>query len=111
VSAALLHAGVSAVFMAPGSMLIGFLVLSVFWALISGSSVTPTNKPTTKRMLVALVVALAGGLSCFAWLKEVKAYHSAMVVDEAFYYENVPMGTLPRFWFHGNFPRHESQMP
>jgi O-antigen ligase len=30
VSAALLHAGVSAVFMAPGSMLVGFLVLSVF---------------------------------------------------------------------------------
>jgi len=111
VAAALLHAGVSAVFMAPGSMLIGFLVLSVFWALISDSSVTPRNKPTTKRALVALVVALAGGLLCFAWLKEVKAYHSAMVVDEAFYYENVPMGTLPRFWFHGNFPRHESQMP
>jgi O-antigen ligase len=111
VSAALLHAGVSAVFMAPGSMLIGFLVLSVFWALISDSIVTPRNKPTTKRVLVALVVMLAGGALCLAWLKEVRAYHSAMVVDEAFYYENVPMGTLPRFWFHGNFPRHESQMP
>jgi O-antigen ligase len=114
VSAALLHAGVSAVFMAPGSMLIGFLVLSVFWALISDSSVTLTNKPTTKRTLVALValvVILAGGALCLAWLKEVKAYHSAMIVDEVFYYENVPMGTLPRFWFHGNFPRHESQMP
>jgi O-antigen ligase len=111
VSAALLQAGVSAVFMAPGSMLIGFLVLSVFWALIGDSSVTPRNKPTTKRVLVALVVILAGGVLCFAWLKEVKEYRSAMVVDKAFYYENVPMGTLPRFWFHGNFPRHESQMP
>jgi O-antigen ligase len=111
VSAALLHAGVSAVFMAPGSMLIGFLVLSVFWALISDSSVTPRNKPTIKRVLVALIVILAGGALCLAWLKEVRAYHSAMIVDEAFYYENVPMGTLPRFWFHGNFPRSESQMP
>jgi O-antigen ligase len=111
VSAALLHAGVSAVFMAPGSMLIGFLMLSVFWALISDRSVTPRNKPTTKRVLVGLVVMLAGGALCLAWLKEVRAYHSAMVVDEVFYYENVPMGTLPRFWFHGNFPRHESQMP
>jgi O-antigen ligase len=111
VSAALLHAGVSAVFMAPGSMLIGFLVLSVFWSLISESSVTPRNKPTAKRALVALVVILAGGVLCVAWLKEVRAYHSAMIIDEAFYYENVPMGTLPRFWFHGNFPRHEAQMP
>jgi O-antigen ligase len=111
VSAALLHAGVSAVFMASGSMLIGFLVLSVFWALISNSSVTPRNKPTTKRALVALVVIMAGGVLCVAWLKEVRAYHSAMIIDEAFYYENVPMGTLPRFWFHGNFPRYEAQMP
>ncbi|WP_177313711.1 O-antigen ligase family protein [Marinobacter gelidimuriae] len=111
VSAALLHAGVSAVLMAPGSMLIGFLVLSVFWALISDDSVTSTNKPTTKRTIVALAVALAGGLLCLTWLKEVRAYHSAMIVDEVFYYENVPMGTLPRFWLHGNFPRHESQMP
>jgi O-antigen ligase len=113
VSAALLHAGVSAVFMAPGSMLIGFLVLSVFWALISDSSpdLAPTNRPTTKRALVALVVILAGGGLCFVWLKEVKAYHSAMVVDKAFYYEDVPAGNLPRFWLHGNFPRHESQMP
>ena len=59
----------------------------------------------------ASVVILAGGALCLAWLKEVRAYHSAMVVDEAFYYENVPVGTLPRFWFHGNFPRYESQMP
>lgn len=111
VSAALLHAGVSAVFMAPGSMLIGFLVLSVFWALISDARVTSTTKPTTKRAIAALVVILTGGMLCLAWLKEVRAYHSAMIVDEVFYYENVPMGTLPRFWFHGNFPRHESQMP
>jgi hypothetical protein len=71
-------------------MLIGFLVLSVFWALISEGSVTPTNRPKTKRVLVALVVILAGGALCLAWLKEVRAYHSAMVVDKAFYYENVP---------------------
>jgi hypothetical protein len=80
-------------------------------ALISESSVTPRHKPTTKRALVALVIILAGGVLYVAWLKEVRAYHSAMIIDEAFYYENVPMGTLPRFWFHGNFPRHEAQMP
>ena len=111
VSAALLHAGVSAVFMAPGSMLIGFLVLSAFWALINDDSVFSENKPTKKRTMVAITIVLVGSVLCLAWLKEVRAYHSAMVADQVFYFESVPAGTLPRFWFHGNFPRHESQMP
>lgn len=112
VSAALLHAGVSAVFMAPGSMLIGFLVLSVFWALITPDLLPATQKRRTgKRFVAAAIVALVMGISCFYWLSEVSAYHQAMEDDLEFYYENVPAGTLPRFWFHGNFPRHPSQMP
>lgn len=112
VSAALLHAGVSAVFMAPGSMLIGFLVLSVFWALIASDLSPVTEKKYAgKRCVAAVVVALAMGASCFYWLTEVSAYHEAMEDDLEFYYENVPAGTLPRFWFNGNFPRHSSQMP
>lgn len=111
VSAALLHAGVSAVFMAPGSMLIGFLVLCVFWALITPN--TPPNTPRYPRVraLIAILAAMLIGLSCYFWLQQVAAYHKAVESDQEFYYENVPAGTLPRFWFHGNFPRHPDQMP
>jgi len=111
VSAALLHAGVSAVFMAPGSMLIGFLVLCVFWALITPESRPVTPKRPKARVLAAVFVGLLISAPCIYWLNEVAAYHKAMESDLEFYYENVPAGTLPRFWFHGNFPRHPSQMP
>lgn len=111
VSAALLHAGASAVFMAPGSMLIGFLVLSVFWALITPEMPPVTPKHSGRRFVAAVSVALVMGGLCFYWLAEVSAYHKAMEDDLEFYYENVPAGTLPRFWFHGNFPRHPDYMP
>ncbi|NWO04793.1 MAG: hypothetical protein HLX50_03585, partial [Alteromonadaceae bacterium] len=111
VSAALLHAGVSAVFMAPGSMLIGLLVLSVFWALI-----TPDREPVvTKHPRIRAVTAVFAGLlisvPCYYWLKEVSAYHQAMERDLESHYKKVPAGMLPRFWLHGNYPRHPSQMP
>lgn len=112
VSAALLHAGVSAVFMAPGSMLIGFLVLSVFWALIAPDLLPVTQKKRLGgRFLAAAMVAVVMGVLCFYWLSEVLAYHAAMEGDLEFYNDGVRAGTLPRFWFHGNFPRHPSQMP
>jgi O-antigen ligase len=111
VSAALLHAGVSAVFMAPGSMLIGFLVLCVFWALITPESRPVKPRRPKARALAAVFVGLLVSAPCFYWLNEVAEYHEAMESDLEFYYENVPAGTLPRFWFHGNFPRHPSQMP
>jgi O-antigen ligase len=111
VSAALLHAGVSAVFMAPGSMLVGFLVLCVFWALIMPESRPVTPKRPKARALAAVFVGLFLSAASLYWVGEVAEYHEAMESDREFYYENVPAGTLPRFWFHGNFPRHPSQMP
>lgn len=112
VSAALLHAGVSAVFIAPGSMLIGFLVLSVFWALIAPDLLPVTQKKHLgDRFLAAAMVAVVVGVLCFYWLSEVSAYHAAMESDLEFYNDEVRAGTLPRFWFHGNFPRNPSQMP
>jgi len=111
VSAALMHAGVSAVFIAPGSMLIGFLVLSMFWALISDDLQLSKVRPTKTRTIFAVTVSGVFAALCLLWLGEVRAYHASMVDDEEFYYENIPSGTLPRFWLHGNYPRHESQMP
>ncbi len=111
VSAALLHAGVSAVFMAPGSMLIGFLVLCVFWLLISPESGPVTPGRPKARALVAGFVGLLISAPCLYWVGEVAEYHGAMERDLEFYYENASSGTQPRFWVHGNFPRHPSQMP
>jgi O-antigen ligase len=111
VSAALLHAGVSAVFMAPGSMLIGFLVLCVFWALITPDEQPITPKRPKARAVAAVLVGLLISLPSFFWLNEVAAYHKAMESDLEFYNSSVSAGTLPRFWFHGNFPRHPRQMP
>ncbi|WP_328186526.1 O-antigen ligase family protein [Marinobacter sp. OP 3.4] len=110
VSAALLHAGVSAVFMAPGSMLIGFLVLTVFWALISPNTQAAPRK-SKGRALAAIVAGVTLGiLACF-WLREVTVYYHAMVEDRDHHFDSVPYGTPPRFWYYGNFPRHPSQMP
>ena len=113
VTAALVHAGVSAVFIAPGSMLIGLLVLSVFWALISpdlqpvGSNQSRFSASALAGYMLVIAFTLAGSL----WFREVLRYHQAMTEDLVYYQENVPQGMLPRFWFHGNFPRHPSQMP
>lgn len=104
VSAALLHAGVSAVFMAPGSMLIGFLVLCLFWALILPNR-SPTSARTRVGVLLAIVTtAVLSALFGF-WLREVTVYHQAMEDDRDARYQSVPYGTPPRFWYYGDFPR------
>lgn len=108
VSAAMLHAGVSAIFMAPGSMLIGFLVLSVFWALITPERSAIKVKPSRTRFIAAGLVMIAIAIPCGYWLADVSAYHKAMENDLELYYEKVPAGMLPRFWLHGNFPRHDT---
>ena len=104
VSAALVHAGASAVFMAPGSMLIGFLVLSIFWALISPSVDTPSSSSWGRRVLAVSVAGIAGILWVL-WFGEVLDYYHAMENDLVDYQENGSGGMMPRFWFHGNFPR------
>ena len=110
VSAALFHAGVSAVFMAPGSMLVGLFVLIAFWALIIPAEVDQSagneQRPRSKWNRV-IILAVAAGLS-FAWLvwaQGVWDYYQDMREDEELYYGEVGEGMLPRFWFHGNFPR------
>nr|WP_133004950.1 O-antigen ligase family protein [Marinobacter sp. JH2] len=110
VSAALVHAGVSSVFLAPGSMLVGFIVLSLFWALISPQKLRVPVRFSFATVAAALLAGvLFGVLSCY-WVRDVTAYHQAMEADELIYYESQPNGTMPRFWVHGNYPRPLSQM-
>nr|WP_281496384.1 O-antigen ligase family protein [Marinobacter sp. S0848L] len=111
VSSALLHAGVSAVFIAPGSMMVGFVVLSTFWAIIAADALPHKSEMPLGRALSAGSVGLLLGLICYVWLSEVANYHKAMDSDQQFYFDNVPEGRLPRFWFHGNFPRRSELMP
>lgn len=110
VSAALFHGGVSAVFMAPGSMLVGLFVLVAFWALIIPKAVIGQQPADYRRSFgVWRAIAIIGCLVLITlwllWMKEVWGYFEDMRLDEQTYSEEVGGGILPRFWFHGNFPR------
>lgn len=110
VSAALFHAGVSAVFIAPGSMLVGTFVLIGFWALIipAPDSIQGKDRRVSalgKRSMAAVILSASVLTVWFGWMKEVSIYYQDMRQDEEYYYDQGVGGMLPRFWFHGNFPR------
>jgi len=115
VIAALVHAGVSAVFIAPGSMLIGLLVLTVFWALIQPDHSAPAAAMAFKRQrfsrLAGFALVILFLVASLVWFREVLRYRQAMANDVTYYQENVSLGHLPRFWFHGYFPRQSKLMP
>ena len=114
VTAAMIHAGASAVLIAPASMLTGLVVGSLFWAVLSRAEPAEVegrslfsgsqNRP---RYVAAFVVFSF----LVVWYMEVVHYYQAMRVDEPWYLENVPQSKQPRFWFHGNFPRRNELMP
>lgn len=109
VGAAMIHAGASAVFMAPSSMLLGLVVLALFWAVMWQSVLSMDHQQyrVIKRewryvwCLVPLVLL---------WNYSTYIYYWEMKQDQAFYAEKIEEGTLPRFWFHGNFPRPPEKM-
>jgi len=112
--AGLVHAGFSAVFIVPASMLVGFLLLAVFWALSlpddgSTESLSRQAAPFPFRRsapsIFLAIAILAGGI---VWLNQVWGYHQAMVADLSQYEEGPGAAHWPRFWFHGNFPRPDS---
>lgn len=110
---ALVHAGVSAVFIAPGSMLVGVLVLAGFWALIVPCGLfevrgAQTNPKSYGRLVVTVFLAPLIVLLWLLWLGQVHAYYVDMRTDEIYYKEELRQPTMPRFWFHGNFPRTDS---
>ncbi len=110
---ALIHAGVSAVFIAPGSMLVGLLVLAGFWALIApqafchgGGRGYSARSPA--KLAFAVSSAAVVLMLWLLWAGQVYTYYLGMKADEIYYQEQLKGPTLPRFWFHGNFPRQES---
>lgn len=108
VVAASVHAGVSAVFMAPASMLTGFLVFTLFLALLQASplnTVAPRRASATPLIrfsagLVLVLSLVAGGW----WLSEVWRYYQDNM-DDRLTYKGDGAIYSPRFWSHGDFPR------
>lgn len=106
---AFVHAGVSAVFMAPASMMVGFLVLSMFLGKFHSPVVTTQERasrplePFAKNIStgVALIVCLVSGSF---WMGEIVRYHEDNIEDRQVY---KGQGSIysPRFWSHGDFPR------
>lgn len=106
------HAGLSAVFMAPASMLIALFLLALFWSAILPTTVrNGLAAPGLRRLMPRVFVMLCVLGISVAWLAAVFSYHKEMESDLAYYYENVPGGLMPRFWLHGNFPRNPGLAP
>lgn len=111
VVAALSHAAVSAVFIAPASMLVGLFVLIGFWALILPepdqvrSCAVLSGRTIRLRRILAGGVVLVLAITWTVWAREVWIYYQDMREDEKTYYEAGNGGIQPRFWLHGNFPR------
>ena len=112
VSAALFHGGVSAVFLAPGSMLVGLFVLIVFWALIVPGAAEQQELPQLREQkkfnsknAIALFLPAALCIGWLVWMNGVCNYYENMQADRKTYSEAVAKATFPRFWRHGNFPR------
>lgn len=115
VSGALFHAGISAIFIAPGSMLVGLFVLIGFWSLIQPQFAEPEmavgHKPSPTYVIVSVLIGIFVVAMWLCWAREVVVYYEDMRTDEPYYQQHGFGGTYPRFWFHGNFPRPNDQMP
>lgn len=113
--AAVSHAGASSVFLAPGSMLIGLLVLSLFRGALIHAAFRGTRGRekhfSGKRMFPKLFWGSILLVVVSFWNFEVVRYYQAMKFDRSWYGENVHQSNQPRFWSHGNFPRRSELMP
>lgn len=110
VTAAFIHAGVSAVFLAPASMLVGMPILALFWSMIDGSRIRWKYRAYRRAPLMLRVPAFGALLVVLAiWWWGIFNYYHAMRLDQQVYAEQVGEQILPRFWFHGYFPRPGSE--
>ncbi|WP_295717313.1 O-antigen ligase family protein [uncultured Halovibrio sp.] len=109
------HAGASSVFMAPASMLVGLMVLSLFRGALNHPELFGNRSGKIQfsgKSLVPRYLTLPVVLSVLLfWNLEVVRYYQAMTVDRSWYGDNVPQSMQPRFWAHGNFPRNPELMP
>jgi len=105
--AACVHASVSAVFMAPASLLIGFLVLTTLFAWLQIPDARYSRIPKQYRWeqrflrIAAMLSILLGVL----WFGEIYRYYQGNLEDRSVYKGQGMMLYTPRFWSHGDYPR------
>jgi len=105
--AACTHAGVSAVFIGPASLLVGWFVMVAILRMtfpVTGDK----SKLSTKSVQLWLRGSLAALLvwSFVVYWDAVLEYKRASDRDQVCYpYMGIPTGNGPRFWLHGDFPR------
>lgn len=109
VIAALTHAGFSAIFIAPASMLLGAVILPTCWALIVATAeeapkISAPIKGRFARPLQGALIAVGACLMVF-WLHSVYSYLQESEKDRHLYKQDEKGEQFPRFWLHGNFPR------
>ncbi|MCD1648028.1 O-antigen ligase family protein [Marinobacter adhaerens] len=106
ISAAFVHAGVSAVFIGPASLIAGFFIISAGWALgFSQDTIISKRAPYKRTVLLRCVFVLALCASIVVgvrWVQEVERYYEDNLIDRETYKGR---GYAPRFWSHGDFPR------
>jgi O-antigen ligase len=105
--AACTHAGVSAVFIGPASLLVGWFVMV---AVVRMTFPIPENREeaTTRSAPLWFRGSLATVLFCsFIWnWSSVLDYKRASERDQiCYFYLDIHTGNGPRFWLHGDFPR------
>lgn len=112
VLAALIHAGVSGVLIAPASMLVGLFVLATFWGLFHHKADEVRDclrgregGKVAKSIFVSCVFAVSA-----IWLWQVCEYHKAMERDIDSAATSQDVGLSPRFWLHGYYPRRNELM-
>ncbi|MFO7787828.1 MAG: O-antigen ligase family protein, partial [Halospina sp.] len=108
VVAALIHAGVSGVFIVPPSMLIGLVVLGVFVAFFDAPR--ESHKATIAMSKLRAFAALIVFVVLIMWGGRVWDYYIYMQEDDVWASENMGVGTKPRFWLHGHYPRQQKLM-
>ncbi|MDX1589230.1 MAG: O-antigen ligase family protein [Oleiphilaceae bacterium] len=103
VVAALLHAGVSAVFIGPASMLLGLVIMASFWLLLSpGDEARPVTNNKSVRLWRAILMAIVfSGMS--VWVYQVWVYHEA-IKEQLLSDDGYTGGLKPGFWLHGDLP-------
>lgn len=107
--AACIHALVSAVFLAPASLLLGWFVVTALLARIRNAAIKPAvvnaiarNQNVVQDYLVVACLSLA----IVAFFTALFSYKRDAETDRTCYtYMAVAASNGPRFWLHGDFPR------
>lgn len=115
VLAASIHAGVSAVYIAPASLMIGLWVLAIFWGLVHSpiegaeSSSLCIERKSRMNLLIIVCIFVLLLMGSFWYVAKVKEYYQAMLLHrEELVKSNQGVRDSPRFWFYGYFPGPEN---